>query len=362
MIYFGKKLMSGRGAENPRSAMLLYNVYQSLVNGFMAGWLVLGAHRAGFTLWGNREDRTAAGYDIAFGLWMHYNNKYLELFDTFFMVIKKKDDQISFLHVRTLNLTPQHSTRSMLCGGTRDSDAMRLCAVCAVALEVALSKMRVVSACSIAPLTASGSSSAVAVWSGQVYHHILLVWSWFVVMLFCVGGDAYFGSAFNSLVHFLMYGYYALALFAIPCPWKKHLTMFQMLQFVCCATQSLYCFYAGNLWWFIPALQLFVMLNMLVLFSRFYVKKYNKKPLSVASKAASSIIGFELDSARSSAASPPPTFSTALIGEASSPSPPPSRSPSPSPVPQEQGEDEDQQPAAAAAKKPSVKKRSKKAE
>lgn len=101
MIYFGKKLMANRRAENPKSAMLLYNIYQSGINGFMALWLVVGAYRAGFSVWGNPEDRTAAGYDIAFGLWMHYNNKYLELFDTFFMVIKKKDEQISFLHVRT---------------------------------------------------------------------------------------------------------------------------------------------------------------------------------------------------------------------------------------------------------------------
>lgn len=99
MIYFGKKLMANRRAENPKSAMLLYNIYQSCINGFMALWLVVGAYRAGFSVWGNEEDRSAAGYDIAFGLWMHYNNKYLELFDTFFMVIKKKDEQISFLHV-----------------------------------------------------------------------------------------------------------------------------------------------------------------------------------------------------------------------------------------------------------------------
>jgi hypothetical protein len=100
MIYFGKRIMSTRKPLNPKNAMLVYNVYQSLINGFMAFWLVFQAYRAGFTVWGNYEDHSVKGFNIAFGMWMHYNNKYLELFDTFFMVVKKKDEQISFLHVR----------------------------------------------------------------------------------------------------------------------------------------------------------------------------------------------------------------------------------------------------------------------
>jgi hypothetical protein len=160
-----------------------------------------------------------------------------------------------------------------------------------------------------------------------VYHHILLVWSWFFCLLFCIGGDAYFGSAFNSLVHFFMYNYYALALVGVPCPWKKHLTLFQMVQFVCCAAQSLYVLlWEHNLWWGIPALQLFVMANMLVLFSRFYKKKYNKKP-GVAPKPApvalpkgATSAAFTFDDVADPTPSPPPTFSTALINEPATPS------------------------------------------
>lgn len=220
----------------------------------------------------------------------------------------------------------------------------------------------------------------------QVYHHILLVWSWYACILFCIGGDGYFGSAFNSLVHWLMYGYYALALCKVPCPWKKHLTMFQMVQFVCCAAQSCYVFYKGNLWWPVPALQLFVMLNMLVLFSRFYAKKY-KKPAGAgagAAGAAGAGVGkvaaaktldtsatFEFGtSAAERTTSPSPTFSTALINEVE-------RSPSPSPavvVPeaaaaetaqQDQEEEEEEVVVAkksSSKKKTSTKKRSKKAE
>lgn len=267
MIYFGKKIMANRAPLNPKNAMLIYNIYQSGINGFMAAWLVYWAYQNFAVskdsptlysltswIWGNYEDHSAKGFNIAFGMWMHYNNKYLELFDTFFMVVKKKDEQISFLHV---------------------------------------------------------------------YHHILLVWSWFACISFCIGGDAYYGASFNSLVHFFMYGYYALALFQISCPWKKHLTMFQMIQFVCCGSQSIYVFFKGNVWWFVPALQLFVMINMLYLFSKFYSKKYNKKdgavkkPTAVkAATSSSAEFSFDGSAARespASSASPPPTFSTALV-------------------------------------------------
>lgn len=257
MIIFGKMIMSSRAPLNPKGAMLLYNVYQSLINGFMAFWLCYQAYAAGFSVWGNYEDHTAKGFPIAFGMWMHYNNKYLELFDTFFMIVKKKDEQISFLHV---------------------------------------------------------------------YHHILLVWSWFLCLLFCIGGDAYFGASFNSLVHLFMYSYYAMALFSIPCPWKKHLTIFQMVQFVFCASQSIYVFFKGNVWWFVPALQLFVMINMLYLFSQFYSKKYSKdgaagkkgtKAVAPAAATTSTTADFAFDSSAergAGASSPAPSFSTALVG------------------------------------------------
>ena len=32
-------------------------------------------------------------------IWLHYNNKYFELMDTVFMILRKKFDQVSFLHV-----------------------------------------------------------------------------------------------------------------------------------------------------------------------------------------------------------------------------------------------------------------------
>lgn len=50
-------------------------------------------------MWGNAPQRDAQkGFTISFLVWLHYNNKFVELLDTFWMVLKKKDKQISFLH------------------------------------------------------------------------------------------------------------------------------------------------------------------------------------------------------------------------------------------------------------------------
>lgn len=210
----------------------------------------------------------------------------------------------------------------------------------------------------------------------QVYHHILLVWSWYACILFCIGGDGYFGSAFNSLVHFFMYGYYALALCKVPCPWKKHLTMFQMVQFVCCAAQSCYVFYKGNLWWPVPALQLFVMLNMLVLFSRFYAKKYKKpaaapgrKVAAAAAKPLDTSAAFEFGSSAAGAertTSPSPTFSTALVNEVERSASPAVVVPETEAAAETQQQDQEEEVVVAkkssSKKKTSTKKRSKKEE
>jgi hypothetical protein len=74
-----------------------------------------------------------------------------------------------------------------------------------------------------------------------------------------------------------MYGYYTLALLGFPCPWKKWITTCQMIQFAVCFSHSCYVVWRGNAPIILPLAQAFVMLNMLVLFGRFYVKSYAGK-------------------------------------------------------------------------------------
>jgi len=207
-IFIAKQIMQKRQPFNLKGAMLVYNFYQTFFNSYCI-YLFVTSHRAqGLKVWGNIPDMGAKSWGISQVIWLHYNNKYVELLDTFFMVMRKKFDQLSFLHI---------------------------------------------------------------------YHHTLLIWSWFVVMKLEPVGDCYFGSSVNTFVHVIMYSYYGLAALGVNCFWKKYITQVQMLQFCICASHSLYTAYIQNTNFYLPYLQLWVMVNMFVLFANFYSKRYKSK-------------------------------------------------------------------------------------
>lgn len=103
------------------------------------------------------------------------------------------------------------------------------------------------------------------------YHHCLLIWAWLYCMLLSGCVDTFFGAGCNAAIHVLMYSYYLLAALGIPCGWKRYLTVAQMAQFVACAGQSLNVLFTPDACPpALPLTQLFVMVNMLFLFGRFY--------------------------------------------------------------------------------------------
>ena len=208
MIHLGPRLMHNRPALEMKAAMVVYNVYQALFNIFMVVSFLREVRRTGMPWWGSRVDRSLQGRPLAFLLYAHYHNKYVEFLDTFFMVVRKKQRQLTFLHI---------------------------------------------------------------------YHHALMVWSWYAVLVFAPGGDAWFGACLNSFIHVCMYLYYLAAAYNVCCPWKKYLTQMQMIQFGLCGIHSAYllCFCDPSTY---PVsliiLQAFVMMNMLLLFGNFYRKSY----------------------------------------------------------------------------------------
>jgi elongation of very long chain fatty acids protein 4 len=209
MVYFGPKLMANRPEFKIKPYIFTYNLYQCILNIWCVAAMVYEVYSNPIfpAPWGNKFVPGAPSFRISFLVWLHYNNKYIELLDTVWMVLRKKNDQISFLHC---------------------------------------------------------------------YHHVLLIWSWFLVCKVQLGGDTYFGATVNSFIHIIMYGYYTLALVGIPCPWKKWITNCQMAQFVLVLSHSCYVVYNGNAPLILPLAQAFVMINMLVLFGMFYQKKYVK--------------------------------------------------------------------------------------
>jgi elongation of very long chain fatty acids protein 4 len=206
-VHFGQKWMKNREEFHIKPFIFTYNLYQCVLNIWcvyaMVHEVYSNPHFTG--MWGNLPQHSKGGFRISYLVWIHYNNKYVELLDTLWMILRKKNNQISFLHC---------------------------------------------------------------------YHHVLLIWSWFLVCKVESGGDSYFGATVNSFIHIIMYGYYTLALLNIPCPWKKWITNCQMLQFALCLSHSAYVLYKGNSPMILPLAQAFVMINMLVLFGHFYKKSY----------------------------------------------------------------------------------------
>lgn len=70
----------------------------------------------------------------------------------------------------------------------------------------------------------------------HVFHHTLMAFTWWWGVKFSGGGLGTFHACLNSFVHMVMYFYYAISALGPEYQkyiwWKKHLTAFQMAQFV----------------------------------------------------------------------------------------------------------------------------------
>ena len=91
------KFLSDNFVSNPKSlltdCMVLYNVGQVVLNGWTVCY-ILAALYNGHPFIGSTTATTCS-----FAVWVHYCDKYLEFFDTYFMVLRNKMDQVTFLHL-----------------------------------------------------------------------------------------------------------------------------------------------------------------------------------------------------------------------------------------------------------------------
>lgn len=79
-----------------KESMVLYNVSQVALNGWMVYRFVDAVLYRGHPFIG---DISTIETGTGFVIWVHYCDKYLEFFDTYFMVLRGRMDQVSFLHV-----------------------------------------------------------------------------------------------------------------------------------------------------------------------------------------------------------------------------------------------------------------------
>jgi len=215
-----------------KESMVVYNVAQVFLNGWMVYSIMDALLTKGHPFIGDTTTSDLCSYAV----WIHYCDKYLEFFDTYFMVLRGRMDQVSFLHV---------------------------------------------------------------------YHHFSIAWAWWIGVALWPAGDSYFGALLNSIIHVMMYSYYALALLGYSCPWKRYLTQAQLLQFL-----SVIVYTVGVLFWsrdegqelgtmevVATLVQVFEMVSLFILFSMFYKKAYKSK-----SKKGSSTIKAEDDACQAAVA------------------------------------------------------------
>ncbi|CAH2107721.1 unnamed protein product [Euphydryas editha] len=147
-------------------------------------------------------------------IWLYFAAKVSELLDTVFFVLRKKDKQITFLHL---------------------------------------------------------------------YHHSVMMIGTWAYLKYWPSETLFFIGFLNSLVHVFMYTYYGLSALGPKVAkyifWKKYMTKFQMIQFVCIiihyivAVRRSECPPASGVAAFVACNVTFF----LILFLHFYWQSYNKK-------------------------------------------------------------------------------------
>ncbi|XP_073820613.1 very long chain fatty acid elongase 7-like isoform X1 [Musca autumnalis] len=211
---WGPKFMKGRNPYNVDAIMKLYNVMQIVLNAFIF------YESLRYSYWRSDFSFTCRGFDPndmnpltlkgARPALLYYVAKYLDLFDTIFFLLRKKFNQISFLHV---------------------------------------------------------------------YHHAFMIFGTHWGLSVTFASHLSLIVVLNSLVHVVMYTYYLLAAMKLNIdltPWKKRMTIMQLLQFVTLLVHQILPFIHNpcNMHYLPLIFGLSQSVMMLVLFSNFYYKSY----------------------------------------------------------------------------------------
>ncbi|XP_076001127.1 elongation of very long chain fatty acids protein 1a [Genypterus blacodes] len=100
-VYVGPRLMANRKPFRLNTAMIIYNLGMVLLNAYivfefmMAGWGTTYSWRCDLVDTSTSPDALR----MIGASWLFYFSKYIELLDTAFFVLRKKQNQITFLHV-----------------------------------------------------------------------------------------------------------------------------------------------------------------------------------------------------------------------------------------------------------------------
>ena len=256
MVRYGPRLMEARQPVSKRlfEGMVVYYLYQTVFSAWLAIALVREVRAQGLAVAGNpwgggagsAVDDTAAAAAGASGdeesessrrrfmgllLWLFYNNKYVELVDTVFIILRKKFTRLSMLHVYQRVL--------LLWWGFL--------------------------ACRVSVVASSSARGG--------------------------GDDRYLGALLHSCVHVCLSGHHLATLLRLPLPRvivpralapalepQSLLLALQLAHFGLGGAHALYSLYATSLPTVLALAQLFVSGNMLVIFLNFHYEETYRPP------------------------------------------------------------------------------------
>ncbi|KAM3604224.1 uncharacterized protein V6R79_008187 [Siganus canaliculatus] len=100
-VYVGPRLMANRKPFQLNTAMIVYNLSMVLLNGFIVYEFMMSGWATTFTWRCDLIDTSTSPQALRMirVAWLFYFSKYIELLDTVFFVLRKKQTQITFLHV-----------------------------------------------------------------------------------------------------------------------------------------------------------------------------------------------------------------------------------------------------------------------
>lgn len=216
------RFMEGRKALDLRAHIFVYNTALVGLSGYMFIEFLTVAVQLEYSFtcepvdWEYKTD--ALSLRMVNVSWLFFCSKIIELVDTIFFILRKKNSQVTFLHV---------------------------------------------------------------------YHHATMVMNWWMAAKYVPSGQSFFIGVVNSLIHTLMYAYYALACMGPRVQkllwWKKYMTSLQLVQFVLVVTHTGNALYISSCDY--PYLYGFITFyyawSMMFLFLNFYYHTYisaNKTP------------------------------------------------------------------------------------
>ncbi|XP_046860862.1 elongation of very long chain fatty acids protein 4-like [Xenia sp. Carnegie-2017] len=219
VVNVGPRFMEKRQPFQIKSLMVIYNFGATALNLYCFTKILKCSWKAGYNYVCQKVviSKEPEHLGIANAIWWHYISKYLEMLDTIFFILRKKDNQITYLHV---------------------------------------------------------------------YHHTSIVALWWIGIKWVPGGSSFVGAMINSCVHVVMYSYYGLSVFPSLRGylwWKRYLTQFQLVQFLCLFLQAVLALRedCGFPRWMAYALITYMM-SMILLFGNFYLKTYLKTRLKLS--------------------------------------------------------------------------------